>query len=111
MKLHGVVLDFDDIKTCGLLPTLCLDWDRRSEELTENEKLIAYWDKNVKELLKQTKKIVIGNIGNKSIAYSADERSISIIKEVFKEIEISSLEYEEITHCENCITHDYLENQ
>ena len=40
MELYGVTLDFDDMRSCGLLPDLCADWDHRSEELTENEKLL-----------------------------------------------------------------------
>ena len=30
-------LDFDDMKTCALLPELCVNWDRGSEELSEVE--------------------------------------------------------------------------
>ena len=110
MKLHGVTLDFDDVKSCGLLPDLCVDWDHRSEELTENEKLLSYWDTNMEKLLSQTKKVVTGNIGNKSIAYSADEDAIMIIKDLFKEMEVKSIDYADIIHCENCITNDYLED-
>lgn len=108
--LYGVTLDFDDIKSCGLLPELCRDWDHRSEELSENEKLLSYWDRNIAELLLRTQKVVIGNIGEKSIVYSADEKAIEIIKEIFKEIKISSLEYNDILDCERCLTHDYLNN-
>ncbi len=106
--LYGVTLDFDDIKSCGLLPELCRDWDHRSEELSENEKLLSYWDTNIAALLLKTQKVVIGNIGEKSIVYSEDKEAIKIIKEVFKEIEISSLYYSEILECEKCLTHDYL---
>lgn len=110
MKLYGVTLDFDDIKSCGLLPDLCLDWDHRSEELTENEKLLSYWDKNIQKLLGKTKKVVVGNIANKSVAYSADEEAIEIIKSIFKEIKISSVHYDEIRECQECIVHDYLKS-
>lgn len=111
MKVYGVTLDFDDIKSCGLLPDLCVDWDHRSEELTENEKLLSYWNNNIKILLSKTDRVVTGNIGNKSIAYSADENAILIIKDIFKEMEIESIEYSDIMRCENCITNDYLENK
>ena len=89
--LYGVTLDFDDIKSCGLLPELCRDWDHRSEELSENEKLLSYWDKNIAELLLRTQKVVIGNIGEKSIVYSADEKAIEIIKEIFKKLKYHHL--------------------
>ena len=110
MLLHGVTLDFDDLKSCGLLPEMCLDWDHRSEELTENEKLLSYWDKNVKEVLQKSDKVVLGNIGNKSILFSAEKDAIEIIKEQFKEIELSSIEYEDIERCEHCIKIDYLKS-
>ncbi|MCP4970435.1 MAG: hypothetical protein GY932_07580 [Arcobacter sp.] len=108
MILRGVTLDFDDIKSCGLLPDLCIDWDHGSEELSENEKLISYWDQNVKELLDKTQNVVIGNIANKSVVYSADEEAIDLIKETFKEIELSSVSYSDIIECKECIVHDYL---
>jgi len=108
MELYGVTLDFDDMKSCGLLPDLCLDWDHRSEELTENEKLLSYWDKNVEELLEKTDKVVLGNIGNKSVVYSADEKAVELIKNQFKEMQLSSIKYDEIDQCENCIKVDYL---
>jgi hypothetical protein len=108
MKLYGVILDFDDVKSCGLLPELCVDWDSKYEDLAENEKLLSYWNDNINELLSKTKNIIYGNIGNKSIVYSADEEAISLIKEIFNEIEITSIEYEDIMRCENCIKHDYL---
>ena len=110
MKVFGITLDFDDMKSCGLLPDLCLDWDHRSEELTENEKLLSYWDKNIEKLSEQTDKLILGNIGNKSVVYSADEEAIKLIKEQFKEMELSSIDYENIDHCENCITVDYLKS-
>lgn len=109
MKLYGVTLDFDDVKSCGLLPELCADWDSKYEDLAENEKLLSYWNDNINELLSKTKNIIYGNIGNKSIVYSADEEAISLIKEIFNEIELTSIEYEDIIRCENCIKHDYLE--
>ena len=50
------------------------------------------------------------DIGETSILFSADEESISYIKEIFKELELTSMEYEDIMRCENCIKHDYLES-
>ncbi|MCJ8326754.1 MAG: hypothetical protein MJK08_06595 [Campylobacterales bacterium] len=108
MTLYGITMDFDDIKTCGLLPDLCVDWDHRSEELSENEAFDLYWNKNTQELLSKTQKLVLGNDGNKSLVYSADEEAISFIKEIFKEMTLNSLEYEDINQCERCITLDYL---
>ncbi len=108
MELYGITLDFDDMKSCGLLPDLCRDWDHRSEELTENEKLLSYWDNNIQELLKKTDKVVLGNIGNKSVVYSGDEKTVALIREQFKEIELSKINYDEIDQCENCIKVDYL---
>ncbi len=110
MKLYGVTLDFDDVKSCGLLPDLCVDWDHRSEELTENEKLLSYWEENIQKLLEKTNNVVVGNIENKSIAYSADDKAIQIIKKLFKEIKLSSIHYDEIQQCQNCIKHDYLKD-
>lgn len=108
MKLYGVSLDFDDMRSCGLLPDMCRDWDHGSEDLSENEKLLSYWDNNVKEVLEKTDKVVLGNIGTKSVLYSADEDAVELIKKQFKEMELSSLDYTEIEHCENCIKVDYL---
>lgn len=108
MKLYGITLDFDDMKSCGLLPDLCLDWDHRSEELTENEKLLSYWDTNIQELLEKTDQVVLGNIGNKSVIYSADEKAVELIQKQFKEMQLSSINYDEIDQCENCIKIDYL---
>jgi len=110
MELYGVTLDFDDMRSCGLLPDMCLDWDHRSEELTENEKLLSYWDQNLKNLLDETQDVVVGNIENKSVVYSADEEAIYLIKKHFREIELSKANYEDITNCEFCITHDYLKS-
>ena len=110
MKLYGVTLDFDDIKSCGLIPRLCIGWDSRYDDLAENQKLLSYWNDNIDELFSKTKNIIFGNIGNKSIVFSADEEAISLIKEIFKEIELISIEYEDIMRCENCIKHDDLES-
>lgn len=110
MKVYGVTLNFDDIRSCGLLPKLCIGWDSRYEDLTENEKLVSYWDKNIEKLLEKTKDIVYGDIGEISIVFSANEEAISYIKEIFKELELTSMEYEDIMRCENCIKHDYLES-
>ncbi len=108
MIVHGITLDFDDIKTCGLLPDLCANWDRRSEELVELETIAQYWDENIKILLKQTKKLIIGNIGNKSIVYSYDKDAILKIKETFKEFTLTQMEYKVINHDIDYIVHDYL---
>ena len=108
MKLYGISLDFDDMRSCGLLPDMCINWDHGSEELSENEKLLSYWDKNVQEILNKTNKVVLGNIGTKSVIYSGDKEAIELIKNQFKEIELSSLDYNEIDQCENCIKIDYL---
>lgn len=108
MIVYGITLDFDDIRTCGLLPDLCSNWDRRSEELVELETIAAYWDNNIKSLLDQTHKLIIGNIGNKSIVYSNDENAILKIKSTFKEFELNSMEYDDINHDLDYIVHDYL---
>ena len=108
MKLYGVSLDFDDMRSCGLLPDMCIDWDHGSEELSENQKLLSYWDNNVKEILDKTDKVVLGNIGTKSVIYSEDKEAIELIKKQFKEMELSSVNYSEIDQCENCIKIDYL---
>lgn len=111
MKLYGVTLNFDDIRSCGLLPKMCKDWDSRSEDLTDNEKLVSYWNDNIQKLLQKTKNIIYGDLQDTSIVFSADEEAISYIKEIFKELELISMEYEDIMRCENCIKHDYLENR
>lgn len=110
MELQGVTLDFNDAKSCGLLPDMCLDWDRRSEELTENPKLLSYWDKNLKKLLSKTKNVVVGNIENKSMVYSADKKAINLIKKFFKEMKINKIEYDKIEKCQYCIEVDYLKS-
>jgi len=101
-------MDFDDIKTCGLVPESCVDWDQGSEDLNENEAFDLYWNKNIQELLAKTQKVVLGNDGNKSLVYSADKDAIACIKEVFKEIDLTSVEYEDINQCDRCVTLDYL---
>lgn len=110
MKMQGVTLDFNDMRTCGIIPDVCIDFDHRSEELEENEKLLSYWDEHVKELLKDTKNVVIGNLNHSSIVYSADKDAIDSIKKHFPEIDLSTAEYEEITKCDYCITHDYMKS-
>lgn len=109
MKLTGVTIDFDDRKTCGLLPDLCLQWDFRTDELDDNTELISYWEDNLKKVLTQSSKVVAGNMGTKSIIYSADEETIKLIEENFKELALNSIDYENIIKCENCLHHDYLD--
>jgi len=108
MLLHGVIMDFDDIRTCGLVPDACINWDQGSEELTENEAFDLYWNKNIQKLLSKTQKVVLGSEGNKSLVYTADEEALAYIKEIFHELNISSVEYKDINQCERCITLDYL---
>ncbi len=109
MKLQGITIDFDDRKTCGLLPELCLNWDEKYEALEDNVDLINYWETNFKKIADKTDKIVAGNIEAKSIVYSADEEVISLIKETFKEINLKTIEYDDIMRCDHCLTHDYLD--
>ena len=109
MELKGVTIDFDDRKTCGLLPDLCLQWDFRTDELDDNTELISYWEDNLKKVLEQSSKVVAGNMGTKSIIYSADEKTIQLIEANFKELALNSIEYENIIKCENCLHHDYLD--
>lgn len=108
MKLQGVTLDFNDVKSCGLKPDMCIEWDRRSEELSENPKLLSYWDKNIKKLLSKTKNVVISNVSEKSMVYSADKTAIELIKKFFKEMTLKTQEYEDIKKCKTCVEHDYL---
>lgn len=108
MKLKGVAIDFDDKKTCGLLPDLCLSWDLKTEELEDNDELIKYWEDNLQKIIKHSDKIVAGNIGTKSIVYSADEETIKLINEVFSELALHEIEYDNILQCENCLKYDYL---
>ena len=110
MKLYGITLDFNDMRSCGLLPDMCLDLDHRFDELSENEKLISYWENNLKELLEETKKLVIVNDENKSMVYSAETEAIDLIKKYFKEIELSIVDYENINRCDYCVQHDYLQS-
>ncbi len=109
MELQGVTIDFDDRKTCGLLPELCLQWDFRTDELEDNEELINYWEDNLKKVLAVSQNVVAGNVGTKSILYSADQKAIEAIKSTFKELELSHIDYKEIMKCENCLHHDYLD--
>lgn len=107
MKLRGVTIDFDDRKTCGLLPELCLTWDERSEELEDNRELLDYWKTNLEKVLKKSKKVVTGNLGTKSILYAKDQETIELIKTSFKELVLDTIEYDDIIKCENCLEIDY----
>ncbi|AXH09450.1 hypothetical protein CP960_10450 [Malaciobacter halophilus] len=109
MKLRGITIDFDDRRTCGLLPDLCLEWDEKYDELEDNQKLIDYWENNIKKVVSKTKNIVSGNIGSKAIVYSANEEAIAIIKDIFSDLSLSEIEYEDITKCERCLQYDYLD--
>jgi len=109
MQLQGITIDFDDRKTCGLLPELCLNWDEKFEALEDNQDLISYWDENLKKITEKTNKIVAGNIDAKSIIYSADEEVIALIKNSFKEINLKTINYDDIMKCDHCLTHDYLD--
>jgi len=108
MTLHGITMNFDDIRTCGMIPDACANWDHGSEELSENEAFDLYWNQNIQKLLAKTQKVVIGSDGNKSLVYTADKEALSYIKEIFKEMIIDSIEYENINQCDRCITLDYL---
>ncbi|OUR72429.1 hypothetical protein A9Q76_03780 [Arcobacter sp. 31_11_sub10_T18] len=108
MELQGITIDFNDKRTCGLLPELCLDWDERYDELDDNQELIDYWESNLKKVTDKTKKIVSGNIEAKSILYSADEEAIQIIRDNFPEIKIGTILYSEVNHCDHCLDYDYL---
>lgn len=109
MKLQGITIDFDDKKTCGLLPELCLSWDEKYEELEDNEELTQYWETNLKKVTDKTTKIISGNIDSKSIVYSADPEAIALIKDAFKEIDLKTISYSDIMKCDHCLTHDYLD--
>ena len=109
MELRGVTIDFDDRKTCGLLPDLCLQWDFRTDELEDNEELISYWENNLKKVLNDSQKVIAGNVGTKSILYSADEFTIGLIEKTFKELNLKTITYDDIMKCENCLHHDYLD--
>lgn len=110
MQLKGITIDFDDRRTCGLLPQLCLQWDEKYDELEDNEDLTEYWEKNIKEILSHTKDVVSGNMGSKAIIYSGEKKSIDIIKKVFKELELNTINYDDIIKCENCLKYDYLDD-
>ncbi len=109
MQLKGISIDFDDRKTCALLPKLCLQWDEKYEELEDNAELLQYWEDGMQNILKTSKNIVSGNMGTKSIVYSAEEKTIKLIEESFKDLKLASIEYEDILRCENCIKYDYLD--
>lgn len=109
MELQGITIDFDDRKTCGLLPELCLNWDEKYEELEDNEDLMKYWETNLKKITDKTNNIISGNIDAKSIIYSADPEAIAVIKDAFKEIELKTINYSSIMKCDHCLTHDYLD--
>lgn len=109
MQIQGITIDFDDKKTCGLLPELCLNWDEKYEELEDNADLMNYWVTNLKKVTDKSDKIVCGNIDSKSIVYSADPETIAIIEEAFKEIKLKTIDYEKIMRCDHCLTHDYLD--
>ena len=109
MQLEGITIDFNDKKTCGLLPELCLEWDEKYDELDDNQELINYWKTNLKKVLAKTDKLVSGSIGTKSILYSADEEAINLIKEAFKEITPKKIDCKNIIKCDHCLDYDYLD--
>lgn len=111
MQLKGITIDFDDKRTCGLLPHLCLQWDEKYDELEDNQELISYWENNIKEVLSTTKNVVSGNMGTKAIIYSADENTIRVIEKVFKELKLNTITYDDIIKCENCLKYDYLDKE
>jgi len=110
MKLYGVRIDFDNIKSCGILPDMCLDFDHRSDELSENEKLLSYWNNHINDLLEETKNLVVINDESTSMVYSANNNAIELIKKHFKEMQLETIEYENINKCDYCVQHDYLQN-
>ena len=109
MELYGITLDFTDLKSCGIKPDMCLEFDHRFDELSENEKLISYWESNIKKVLEETDKVVVLNDEHKSMVYSADEEAIEIIKKHFKEISLSKVSDEELDRCDTCVQQDYLQ--
>jgi hypothetical protein len=109
MELQGVEVDFANRKTCGLLPSLCLQWDEKSDELEDNVELHKYWNNNLNKVLAVTHEIVSGNIGSKSIVYSANEKAIDAIKEAFDELPLQTISYNDIIKCEHCLKYDYLD--
>lgn len=110
MILKGITIDFNDRKTCGLLPSLCLKWDEKFDELEDNEDLLKYWENNLNKVLSKTQNVVSGNVGSKSIVYSADDEAIALIQEAFKDLELKTINYEDIIKCEHCLEYDYLDN-
>ncbi len=109
MQLQGVSIDFDDRKTCALLPKLCLQWDEKYEELEDNADLLQYWENGIQNILKTTQNIVSGNMGTKSIVYSAEKETIKIIQKYFEDLKLETIDYEDILKCDNCIKYDYLD--
>lgn len=110
MEFYGITLDFDDRKSCSIQDDMCSEWDGRFEELSENEKLNAYWDNNLNKILSQTKNIIAGTIGDKCIVYSADKEAINIIQNAFKELNLDKKTYEDLTKCESCLNYDYIKS-
>ncbi|MGB7403122.1 MAG: hypothetical protein WA916_11090 [Arcobacter sp.] len=109
MELWGITLDFKDMKTCGLLPDLCLHWDIKYDELGDNEELLEYWQKHIDNIFKQTKNVVyVNNDKGRSLIYSADYVAIDIISKEFKDLKLDKVMYDDIISCETCIGHDYL---
>lgn len=102
MEHQGITMDFYDKRICSLLPDLCLQWDIRYDELVDNYELIQYWEDTLGRVLEKTDKVVSCNIDGKSILYSADKKAIEIIKDEFKELELSTISYEDIIKCQNC---------
>jgi len=111
MELQGITLDFNDKRTCGLLPELCLEWDEKYDELDDNQELIDYWESNLKKVTDKTDKIVSGNIETKSILYSADPAAIEIIKNTFVEIKLETILYSQVNKCDHCLEYDYLNKE
>ncbi|NVJ54240.1 MAG: hypothetical protein HWD90_11120 [Campylobacteraceae bacterium] len=111
MKLQGITIDFYDKRTCGLLPDLCVQWDIRYDELEDNDELISYWENSLENVLSKTDKVVSGTVDGKSILYSADKDAIKIIQDEFKELELETIDYDDIMKCENCIKHDYIADE
>ena len=109
MQLEGITIDFNDKRTCGLLPELCLEWDEKYDELDDNQELIKYWESNLKKITDKTHNIVSGNIETKSLVYSADPYAIELIKDVFKEIKTKTIDYNNILKCDHCLEYDYLD--
>jgi hypothetical protein len=47
-------------------------------------------------------------MGSKSIVYSNDEKAIALIKEVFSNLTLETIDYDDIIKCEHCLKYDYL---